>query len=87
MVGGTRIDDDKDPEAMNILVGFYRKGEKGLPRNPTKAKELHKRAYALGNHIAADRLAWLYRTILVDDEPAPIPDEVWMMTYLEEGAQ
>ena len=48
---------------------------------------MHKRAYALGNPIAADRLAWLHGTILVDDEPTPIPDEVRMMTYLEEGAR
>ena len=78
-----RIDNYKDPEAMNLLGSCYRKRETGLPQKPKKAEELHKRAYALGNPIAAYRLAWLHRTILVDDEPAPFPNEVRMMNSLD----
>ena len=74
----TRIKHE-DPEAMNMLGGYYEGGKKGLPKNLKKAKELYKRSYDLGNPTAAFNLSLLH------DEH--IPDEVPTKHYTEEGAR
>ena len=76
-----RIDEYNDPTAMNELGSIYLEGKYGLSKNLTKAEELFKRSYDLGNPTAAQRLFELY------NHHIPDADKVLMMKYLEEGAR
>ena len=76
-----RIDEYNDPEAMNVLGSSYLEGKYGLSKNLTKAEELFKRSYDLGNPTAAQCLFELY------NHHIPDADKVLMMKYLEEGAR
>ena len=75
-----RIDEDKDPKAMNMMGGFYWKGEHGLSKNLKRAKELYQGAYDLGDPVAALNLSILHTGEITDQQAR-------RMKYLEEGAQ
>ena len=74
-----RIDEYRDPEAMNMLGCCYIKGEYGLSKNILKGEALYKRAYDLGHANAARNLSVLY----TED----IPDAARMIQYAEEGVR
>ena len=76
-----RIDDYKDPEAMNHMGWSYESGEHGLTKNLKRAEELYQQAYDLGDATAANILAELYINHIPDH-----PDQqARIMKFLEEG--
>jgi len=78
----TRIDEYKDPNAMNVMGSSYWKGERGLSRNLKRAKELFQRSYDLGDPSAANILSLLYRDYVSDKAR-----EINYLEYLVEGAR
>ena len=74
-----RIDEYKDPRAMQHMADLYKKGENGLSKNLKKTEEFYQQAYDLGDPTAAFLLAGLYTL--------DIPDPVRVMKYLEEGVK
>ena len=74
-----QIDDNNDPDAMNMLGKYYEEGMHGLSKNPTKAEELYQRAYDLGHPDAARNLGVYYTN--------HISNPVLATKYQEEGAR
>ena len=78
----TRIDEYKDPNAMNGMGRFYLGGKCGLTRNAKKGEALFKRAYDLGDPSAANNLSLLYR-----DHVSDKARKIKYLEYLVEGAR
>jgi len=76
-----RIDEYNDPTALRVLGGLYRDGKDGVSKNHTKAKELLRSSYDLGDSLAAYHLAHMY------SGSVPNPEQAREIKYLEEGAR